>query len=169
MLKALTLLMLLWLVPQTARSQDLSEYQIKAVYLFNFASFVEWPAQTGPALAVCILGDDPFGASADKLEGRLVGNRKISVRRLRDPAAVGGCQVCFIARSAAAYLPRVLEAVQNGAVLTVADSEGLAQQGVMINMALSADKIAFDVNVEAAKRANLNVSAKLLQLARTVY
>src|SRR5439155_1062756 len=71
------------------------EYQVKAVYLFNFARFVEWPpeAQSGP-LTICVAGQNPFGAVLDEtLRGESVNNRPLTARVIPGPEP--GCHVIF--------------------------------------------------------------------------
>lgn len=79
------------------------------------------------------------------------------------------CQVVFISRHPVGNTVRVLEATRSGNALTVADSDGLGRQGVMINMTMGSNKVSFEVNAEAAKRAGLFISSKLLRLAAAVY
>ena len=50
-------------------------------------------------------------------------------------------------------------------VLTVADSEGWLDQGVMINLSRRQARLAFDINLGAARQAGLRISSKLLRLA----
>ncbi len=63
-----------------AGGAEIDEYQVKAAFLFNFAKFVEWPAQAFKSadepIGVCVLGPNPFGASLSKVvAGKVVGNR----------------------------------------------------------------------------------------------
>ncbi len=83
-------------------AQPIDEYQVKAAFLFNFAKFVEWPAQTFKSptdpIAICVLGTNPFGHSLeDAVDGKSVEGRKFSVRQFNDPGQAAGCQILFIA------------------------------------------------------------------------
>jgi len=62
------------------------EYQVKAVFLFNFANFVDWPAKSFPAAAtpfvIGILGDNPFGTYLDDVvRGEKIANHPVELRR----------------------------------------------------------------------------------------
>lgn len=151
-----------------APGQDMPEYRLKAAFLYNFALFTEWPAEVGTALNVCIVGKDPFGKEADGLQGKAVGDRRITVQRKGGGESLNGCQVVFIAASAMDDLPRVLEKLRGNPVLTVADSPGAARQGVALNMTVEQNKIAFEANLKAARAARLVLSSKLLRLATEV-
>lgn len=157
-----------WFAP-LARAADLSEYRLKAAFLYNFALYTEWPAEVGGALNLCILGQDPFGSDLDELHGKAAGARAIAVQRKGLGAPLAGCQIVFVTTSAMPTLPRVLEGLRGQPVLTVADSPGAARQGVMINMAVTNEKITFEADLRAARAARLELSSKLLRLATEVY
>jgi hypothetical protein len=150
-------------------AQVLDEYEVKAMFLVNFASFTEWPASLGPDLNLCIYGKDPFGTTIDKHAGRKIGTRTLSLKRSQDLGSIAQCQIVFISRHPPGNASRVLEATRTGNALTVADAEGLGRQGVMINMSAGSDKVSFEVNAAEAKRAGLFISSKLLRLATAVY
>lgn len=152
-----------------SHAQNLDEYAVKAAFLANFAAFTEWPESVGSELTLCVVGNDPFGAHLDKLAGRKIGARALVIRRLAGLDESSGCQLVFIGRSQAGNVPRLVERTAHSATLTVGDSEGLAQQGVMINMSLRAERVAFEINASAAKRAGLVISSKLLRLAEAVH
>lgn len=152
----------------TSRAQNLDEYAVKAAFLLNFVAFTEWPESVGNELVLCVVGNDPFGAQLDKLAGRRVGARALLVRRMAALDEGATCHIVFICRNQAGNAPRLIERAARTATLTVADSEGLAQQGVMINMGLRTERVAFEINASAAKRAGLSISSKLLRLAEAV-
>jgi YfiR/HmsC-like len=153
----------------TARAAELPEYRLKAAFLYNFVLYTEWPAEVGGSINVCIHGQDPFGADIDELNGKPAAARTISVQRKPLGASLAGCQVVFIASSAMPSLARVLDALRGQPVLTVADSPGAGRQGVMLNMAVAQEKIAFEADLRSARAARLDLSSKLLRLATEVY
>jgi YfiR/HmsC-like len=160
------LVLLSWTPP--AWPLDLPEYQLKAAFLINFASFTEWPTGIGGTLHVCVYGRDPFGEQLDRFQGKRVGGREIVVERLNSVDGLHNCQVVFIAHSAIDNLPRVLENVNGRPVLTVADSPGAARQGVILNMRTDQDRVTFAANLGAARGNGLILSSKLLRLATEV-
>src|SRR6202008_305458 len=93
-----------------------SEYQIKAVYLFNFGQFVEWPPEAFAApdapFVIGIVGEDPLGPMLENVvRGESLGSRPITVRRFRDADEVTNCNILFIGRAEAARLPSTVAAV----------------------------------------------------------
>lgn len=151
-----------------ARAVEPTEYQLKAAFLYNFALFTEWPADTGNTLRLCIHGRDPFGPELDDLQGRPVRERQIIVDRQARGGALTGCQIVFIARSAAGELPATLDVLRNVPTLTVADIPGGARTGVMLNMEVRRGKVTFSANLRSARQARLVLSSKLLGLATEV-
>jgi hypothetical protein len=146
------------------------EIAIKATYLYKFGPFVEWPATsfdspTSP-LNLCVVGTDPFGAVLDQAaQGQRLAAHPIVVRRLAAPST--RCHIAYI-EGTDAFVAETLEALRGSAVLTVTDRpRGAATRGI-INFVVEANHVRFDIDESAASRSGLNVSSKLLTLARAV-
>jgi hypothetical protein len=165
-------LLLGWLVSAPAAPPQPTEYEVKAAFLFNMAQFVEWPREPRPTgaqtLDVCVYGDDPFGPALNALQGKAVAERTVRVRRVRAVAETGACRMLFVSHSAQADVERVVGAVGTKGVLTLGDSSGFAQRGVVVNFYLEDDRVRFEINPRAAARAGLTISSRLLHLARIV-
>jgi hypothetical protein len=158
------------LLLQTPRA---SESQVKAVFLFNFAQFVEWPAlavsDSQKPVVIGILGDDPFGAVLDEtLRGERLGARPFEIRRYRQVAEVQECDVLFISRSEAERAAAILANLKGRPILTVSEGKDFAKQGGMIQFFTDNSRIRLRINPEAAQAANLTISSKLLRVAEIV-
>lgn len=163
-----TLGLALFLWSDVVHPQSAGEYQVKAVFLFNFAKFVEWPPNAFPdgntPLVIGVLGQDPFGPHLDDtLRGELIDNRPLIVQRYRNFAEIKRCHILFISRSESDHLNEIVANLRERRILTVTDADG-AQSGVMIRFIREGSKIRFRINAEAAKAANLTISSKLLRL-----
>ncbi len=157
----------------SAQAAPPREYQLKAVFLFNFAQFVEWPSQAFPGaqapLVIGVLGRDPFGASLDEtMRGETVNNRPLVVQRYGRVEDIDTCHILFISGSQADRLEHILASLRGRNILTVADAEGLALRGVMIRLVTVENKIRLPINLEVAQAANLKISSKLLRPAEIV-
>jgi len=157
-----------WLLATPAAGQGFTEYQLKAGVLYNFIAFTSWPEAPPSVLNVCIYGPDPFAREIDALHGRKIGSGSLAVRRASSVEALAGCQVVFIAQGAIGNLPRVLEQLGDGPVLTVADAPGGAPRGIVLNMEMRQGRLAFRANLAEARNRGLNLSSKLLRLASEV-
>ena len=152
------------------RAQDL-EYPVKAAYLYNFLSFIEWnAAQPGSATApfrVCIIGADPFGRTLDDMvKGERVGHRPIEVARPADEEAAATCQVVFVARTDDARLPTIVRMAAGKGVLIVGESAKVLPACGAIAFVQEGERLRFDVNINAIRRQGLRASSKLLRVAR---
>jgi len=155
---------------------DSSEYLIKAGFIYNFAKLVEWPTSAFPQpdspIVIGILGDDPFGATLDRIvTDKKINGRGIAVKRLkwgRDVKDLRDCNILFISSSEKEHLDSVVDAMKWLPILTIGDAPGFARRGGIINFTLEDNKVRFEVNVEAAKHADLTISSRLLTLARIV-
>lgn len=145
---------------------------LRPAVLYNSARFVTWPADVFPArsspLAVCVLGDDPFGTELDTfLSEKTVGGRALVVTRGGHESELAGCHVLFVGVSESKHLERVFGAFGRG-VLTVAAIPRFAERGGMIGFVVARGRVGFEINVQAAHDAELDVSSRLLKLARVI-
>ena len=150
-----------------------SEYQLKAVFLFNFAQFVEWPPAALPRenapFVIGVLGKDPFGADLDDVvRGETVSRHPLAVARYHNVAEVRDCQILFIAASELAQLEGILTALKGRSILTVTDAEGPTVRGVMIGLVRQDNRIRLRIDLQASKASNLTISSKLLRPAEIV-
>ena len=146
------------------------EADVKAAFLFNFTKFVEWPA-TAPAgpFEICTLAEPGFdGALARTLEGETTDGRPIVRVTPEAPELARACHILFISRGEGAHADRWLTAVHGLPVLIVGESKAAADAGSHITFVVENNRVKFDVNDDAASRAGLKISSKLLRVARHV-
>ncbi len=150
-----------------------SEYEVKAVFVFNFSHFVAWPSNafsaTDQPFVIGVLGSDPFGPHLEAVvHGEQIDAHPLVVRHFRDVADVSNCQILFIDRSEHAQLDRIISALGHRSILTVSDQEGASQQGVMIQFATKDNQIHLRINAGSAHAAGLTISSNLMRLAEIV-
>jgi hypothetical protein len=154
----------------SAQESQPSEYQVKAAFLFNFAKFVEWPpgsfAGAKSPMVIGILGDNPFGGDLEQtIQNKTINNRLIVVKPAHSLAEATNCQVLFISASEKQRLPEIFGGLRGTSVLTVSETDGFTGAGGMINFVWEGKKVRFEINNDAAKKANLKINSKLLGLA----
>jgi hypothetical protein len=161
--------------PPRARGElsSTGEYDVKAAFLFHFAQFVEWPTGTfkdaSSPLTYCTVGGDPFSGALDQsLSGKTIGARPLRVQHFKLPRETQNCQVLFVGAAENKLLAETMATVGGRPILTVGETEHFAADGGVIGFVVEANKIRFEVNLEAAEKANLKISARLLALAKTV-
>lgn len=153
------------------RAADIVEYQVKAAFLLNFTKFAEWPAEAFEAadspIAICILGEDPFGNSLDQIAaGEAVNGRRIVIRRVIQPPPAKSCHVLFVPATER-YAPALPVTAVPG-VLTVGEGESFVRDGGVIAFILENRRVRFGINESAATAAGIKLSSKLLNIARFV-
>lgn len=145
----------------------LGEYEVKAQFIRHFATFVDWPGNT-VALRLCVLGRDPFGGALETLRGVTIKDKRLEIATLDPRDDIRDCQMLFVAPSAEPHLERVVALTRGTTILTLADSEGFAQRGTMINFYLEGGKIRFEINLDSIRQSGLKISSKLLTLGKPV-
>jgi YfiR/HmsC-like len=158
---------------QTPDSSESAEYLIKAGFIYNFAQLVQWPvaafSQADSPIVIGVLGTDPFGTIIDRVvENKKLDGRSLVVRRLKRGAPLRDCNILFVSSSEAAHLEEILQSTKGLPILTIGELPGFAMRGGIINLTLEGNKVRFEVNIEAARQANLNISSRLLALAKIV-
>jgi hypothetical protein len=146
------------------------EYQIKAAFLYNFTKFVEWSPErfAGPAepIVIGVLGENPFG---DELENivrtRKVNGRSIVVAHFATVSSATGAHILYVSARDAGLAAELAGAAPNG-VLTVSEAGGAA---ATVTFTTVGDKVRFEIDIAAAERAGLKVSAQLQKLALAVH
>ena len=154
---------------QAARVPD---YQVKAVFLFNFAQFVSWPSREAPdaPFVIGILGDDPFGSYLDEtVRGEKVNNRSLSIERFHHGAEPRNCHILFISQSERDRAGQIVSNLRGRSILTVSDIEGFAGLGGMVELFTEKTKIRMRINLDAVKAGNLKISSKLLRVAELTH
>lgn len=154
----------------TLPAQASREYDIKAVFLYNFVAFVEWPAAARPGpgapIIIGILGRDPFGAVLDEVvAGEKLKGHPLEVRRYRTPEAALEAHILYISTSETWRLGEILRVLRSRPVLTVADVPQTALASEAIITFSTGNRVELRVNPAAAQQAGLSISSKLLRVA----
>jgi hypothetical protein len=156
-----------------AEEPSLTKYQVEAVFLFNFAKYVNWPAaafpNTNAPITIGVLGTDPFGDSLQHdVEGKTVNGRPLVIKHLASDSELSGCQILFISDSEASRLGGILDKANMLPILTVDEDEPFAQNGGIINFILKNGNVRLVIDLTAAKKAGLTISSRLLAVADVV-
>jgi hypothetical protein len=149
------------------------EYRIKAAFLFHFAQLIDWPSEalnaSDNSLLLCTLGDDSFrGEMESSVEGKTIGSRVLHVRHFSRDDNVAVCQMLFVGRKESQRIPVILAGLKRAPVVTVGETVNFVDQGGVLGFCMEGNKIRFEVNLEAAERAKVKISSRLLLLAKRV-
>jgi hypothetical protein len=159
-------------LPAPAQKTTFDERDVKAVFLFNFVQFVDWPAAAFSSpdspVVIGVLGDDPFGGLLDQVvEGEVVKGRQLSVERFRRVEDIKVCHVLFISPSEAKSYEHILKVLSSRPLLTVGETADFTSRG-MVRFLAERNRVRLEVNMDAVKAAGLTISSNLLRAARIV-
>jgi hypothetical protein len=163
--------LLVLLAPATASVAGGGEYQVKSAMLYNFAKFVEWPADSfggDNRIVFCIAGKSPLNGAIQQMQGKQVRGRTASIRQIARPEEVVDCQILFIPETESAHMSAYLQQASHYSTLTVSDQERFAASGGMIGFYEEESRIRFEINQETALKRHLQISSHLLSLARRI-
>jgi hypothetical protein len=170
---SLVLGLLMAFCPGVHAEPSLSEYQVKALFLLNFAKYVEWPAEafSGPSapITIGVLGTGPCGDHLRKaVEGKTISGRAIVVHQIEHPEDMNKCHILFISGTEKNHLAEILSQLQSRPVLTVGENDQFAQKGGVIGFVKKDGKVRLEIDLKAARGAKLEISSKLLSVADRV-
>lgn len=150
---------------------DPTEYNVKAAFVFNFAQYVEWPAESFPtgdsAMVFCTYGSDPFEGSLVTIIERGAGDdRPASFRIVYSPATARACHLLFVPRDRAAETNTLAHSLRGSHTLLIGEDADFLESGGVIRLFIEERKVRFGINMDAAREQGLRVSSQLLKLAR---
>jgi uncharacterized protein DUF4154 len=154
-----------------SQSEGHTEYQVKAAFVYNFAKFVEWPADafnsSSAPLRFCVLGESLVGPDLKQItQGKSISGHPIQV--LLNSGNPRECHVLFISSSHSVPVREVRESLHGAPVLMIGESKDFAAQGGTIGFLVEDARVRFEVNLQVARQNRLSISSKLLSLARKV-
>ncbi|MFP5236828.1 MAG: YfiR family protein [Acidobacteriota bacterium] len=152
----------------------LSEYSVKAAYLFDFGKFVRYTSSAdghdqNPTFDICILGSNPFGHTLDDLTANeTLAGKPVRVLRVKTIEQARACSIAYLSASERGRIAHDLDELRGQQVLTVSDASDFLREGGMIQFVTVGDHVRFAVNLNAAHKAQLNLSSELLKVALSV-
>ena len=160
---------LLW-SPALAGAQDVTEPALKAAFIYNFAIFTTWPPGTVPAagpLVMCVVGDAAVGDALEQMvKGRVIAGRTITVSVVPVAGPRRVCHTEYVSGVTTGQLAQIVAAVRDAPVLTISDLDGFNSAGGIVQLFFENSRLRFSVQLESAKRADLQISSKLLLLSK---
>jgi hypothetical protein len=158
-------------LPALGQERKPGEYEVKAVFIYNLAKFIEWPhgsLENSSTMILYVIGDDPFGTDLDAIREKLIKGKRVVVKQIDSPDALKNAGILFISSSEKERLQYILKGISGLPILTVGDTKSFAQRGVMVNFYIENSKIRFEINMEAANLAGLKFSSNLLRMGTII-
>jgi uncharacterized protein DUF4154 len=147
------------------------EHLAKIAYIEKITHFIEWPEHSNvknntSSFNLCILGDSPFRGALKTLADRIkIKNKSVKILRFSRLNLRASCDILFITDSYRLNISTMLKKIQTQPILTISDTPGFAQKGVIFNFVNIENRLRFEINSMAAQQAGLKISSRLLKLA----
>jgi hypothetical protein len=166
---------LMWLAgtAESSASPTYTEAAVKAAFIVNIARAMDWPDGTfvddKSPIALCLMGDHPFGDNLTRIAKKTqIRGRQINIYYVSDPARVSGCHILFVAGSEDKRLDKILQSTSGRPILTVGDTPGFGDRGLLVNFYRAGDNIRFEINVRTLDRSGLTASSNVINNARVL-
>ena len=168
---SVALTLALWSVPLGAQPATTAA-ALKAAFLYNFAKFAEWPADAlapGQHLELCVVGDNGVADALEQIiKRRIVDGHELAVQVIKADGAIRACHLLYVSSAEMKRFPRMLDMLAGASVFSVSDGDAFAKSGGVVQLMLEHERMRFAINVSAAQRARLHISANLLNLATII-
>ncbi len=151
-------------------TNPVEEPDLKAAYIFNFIQFIEWPdndSAMGSELTVCVSPFSPLKRPLTALEGKQAAKGRTVRIRLLEMASLRDCRVLILQNADVEQALRALRTLSQGhGVLTVSDELTFVNPEIVIALTQQEGRIVFGISPDAAAKAGLTISSRLLRLAK---
>jgi hypothetical protein len=150
-------------------AQEVTAPALKAGYIYNFVRFTEWPddVRAPQPLVMCVLGDPAVGDALERMvRGRKLAGRSMTVSLLAIAGSTQACHVLYLSNVLPAEAAQAVAGLNDRPVLTISDLEGFTEAGGMAQFFFERGQLRFSIRNDAVKRATLQISSRLLALAK---
>jgi len=153
--------------------QQAKEFHVKALFLYNFANFVEWPVDAfknlNSPLRLCLYGSVPFGGFLDAVDGTRIRDRNLKVVRTSDSEEIEpGCHILFVGTEHLEVIEQLFKNMNHLFVLSIGSVKGFTDKGGIVNILRTQDQNKFEINLSKAIKNGLLIDSDLLSLARII-
>jgi hypothetical protein len=162
--------LVLWSAIGSSNASVRSEYEVKAAFLYNFTRFITWsePVADAEDLKICVFGRDPFGDVLQQLDGRMSQGKALTLAYPQTLVDAENCQVLFVGSAKSRDLPSITRYAEERRMLTISEIPEFVDEGGIIGYVKEGNVIRFEINLQAAQRAGLQINSRLLELALRV-
>jgi hypothetical protein len=141
------------------------EEKFKALFIYNFTKYIEWPANTGNEFNIAVIGNTLLVNELTTIASKkTVGSNSIKVISVKSSAEIKDCQIIFISKNSMDELPKLIEQGKNNGTLIITEVPKSCSQGAGVNFVLNNGSIKFEISRTNIESSKLKVSQGLLKL-----
>ena len=171
-LPSLILTLLAFTAFSTEAEQYRNEYQQKADYLYQVTKFIDWPEleNNTTVLHFCVFGKDPFRGALDKIHLQKIKNRALHINYINQEFQISHCNILFVQASAPSdFIQKRYPLIVKNNILTIGEDKDFSKNGGIISLILNNQELSIEINLHAAKDANIKVNSNLIEIASHIY
>ena len=153
---------------------DIQEYKLKAAFIEKFTHFIEWPSDSkvndkSIAFKICQFGNNPISKPLTKLTQIIqIKGKSVETVNIEHAEDVVECDLVIISKNQTHSVAKLRQYTYGQPILSIADSPGVAQKGVIINFFYRDGGLGFEINIDEAKASGFDISSRLLKLSRVI-
>lgn len=166
----ITLLSLVLLFfPCTTNAEPLKSSEVKAVFIYKFLKFIEWPEiEEKSTINICTVGNEEINESIDVINSMMHEQKKINVQKKTKKKNLANCKVIFLGEIEPGQTKKILKFSKENSILTISQKKGFLEKGGIINFLIINNRVNFEINNKSAKESGIKISSKLLRTAKRV-
>jgi hypothetical protein len=164
-------LAMLAIVPTARAMSAYPADAVKAVFLYRFAGYVQWPAAQAaePTFTIAVIGAPQVVTQLSQLlPDHPVQGKPAHVLPISSAGELGDAQMLYIGPDYQGDLRALIAMLADRPVLVVTDEPGALADGSIVNFLIDQQHVRFEVSTRAARRAGLKISSDLLAVAERV-
>jgi hypothetical protein len=161
-------LLLFLIFVSTANRIKAQEEKFKAIFIYNFTRYINWPIKSGD-FVVTVLGNDPITGEMESIATKkMVGNSKIRIVTINSPSELGNCQIVYVVKSNSDVMAQVVKKAKESNILIITDKQNACLLGAGINFIENGGKLTFEISKQNIESCSLQVNSALLSLGKVL-
>jgi len=140
--------------------------KFKALFVYNFTNYVEWPGGTSGNFIITVVGYSPIVSELEAISKlKKVGNATIEVKVVNSASEIGSTNIVYVPAAKKKSVPEIADAMAGKPTLVITD---MAQGKFGINFVEVNSKQSFQISKSNIEEHRLKVNSSLLELGTVV-
>ncbi len=153
-------------LPPSSNPSEEANAKIKAIYIYNFTKYIEWPDNYKQGnFVIGIMGNNVslINELNKMAASKTVGNQRLEIKSITSADAT--CHIVYLLSENSTQLNEVIDKMKSKSTLIITDKAGLAAKGAGINFVIQENKQKIELNKANIERHKLKVASSLVELA----
>jgi hypothetical protein len=144
------------------------EDKFKAIFIYNFTKYIEWPVNTGSEFIIAIVGKSPIEQELKNIASKMkVGNKIITIKTFSSITEITTAHIIYLSDRTNNLSEAVIQAKELKGLL-VCNSPNSCKQGAGINFIVKNGNLGFEISEKNIKTNGLQVNSSLVALGTSI-